>query len=96
MPQIYARIDEADYKQIQQKAAEFGINTSIYVRQVLKDSLRKTSRIEPAVDPLKAIRSLIPIMVEVLGRTQNVSQPTVDKMIEVLLKKYDQQVSACN
>jgi len=91
MDKILLRIEEAESKQIQKKAAELGLTTSAYIRQVLKDSLKNSNRKEPP-DSIKATRALVHVVSEALGRTQNASPEAIEKLSKILLKKFDQEV----
>lgn len=89
MPRILINIPELEATEIKTKAASFGLSMSAYTRQVLKDSLRRNGNNEMTV-VLRAIRKLIPILAEALGRAQRVDAQTVQKLSQILLKQYDQ------
>ena len=92
MAQILLRIQDEEYKQIKQKAVDLGLTTSAYIRQILRESLRKTNPKEQKVDNLKKdIRALVPVLAEALGRTLNTSQESVEKLSPILLKIYDKE-----
>jgi len=88
MPKILINIQEEDTLEIKKKAASFGLTTSAYIRQVLKDSLRKKNNNEQATTA-RTIRRLIPVLAEAFGRTHNASPETINKLEQILLKKYD-------
>ena len=90
MGQILLRIEDTELKQIQKKAQDLGLTTSAYVRQVLKDAHRSPPKNQPVELP-GAVRRLIPVMAEALGRTQNATPEAIDKLTKILLKKYDQE-----
>ncbi len=89
MPKILISIQDEDARAIKKKAASLGLTTSAYIRQVLKDSLRKQSRPDSQAVAL-AVRRLIPVLVQALGRTQNASSQATEKLKQILLKEYDQ------
>jgi len=91
MAKILIRIDDAGSNQIKKKAADLGLTTSAYIRQVLKDSL-KTKRKDHAELSLKLVRANVIVMAEALGRTLNASPETTDKLKKTLLKIFDQEV----
>lgn len=91
MAQIHIFIDDAEAKQIQKKAADLGVSTSAYIRKVLKDSQRNTTRTEQP-DTIKAARALVIVQAEALGRTQNASPEATDKLKKTLLKIFNQEV----
>ncbi len=91
MAKILLRIDDAESEEIKKKAAELGLTTSAFIRQVLKHSLRKSSKQETA-KTLKFVRALVHVVAEALGRTQNAPPEAVEKLAQILLKKFDQEV----
>jgi plasmid stability protein len=94
MPDILIRnIEVTDYKKIQEKASELGLSANAYIRQVLKNSLKKFAKQEPA-DTLKAARALVPVLAEALGRTQNANPEAIEKLAKILLKKFDQEAGS--
>ena len=91
MAKILLRIDDAESKQIQKKAAELGLTTSAFIRQVLKDSINKSQKNKPDIH-LKIARAKIVVIAEALGRTQNATPEAIEKLSKILLKKFDQEV----
>lgn len=91
--QILLRIDDAESKLLQKKAAELGLSTSAFVRQILKDSLRKSTSQEPAYASLKNARAQVVVLAEAIGRTtQGVSPEATEKLKKTLLRIFDQEV----
>ena len=72
MPQVLVRLAETESNQIQQKATEFGLTKPAFIRQIIREYLRKSSQKEQPADNLKKeIRAIIPILAQAIGRTQN-------------------------
>ena len=90
MARIVINIPDDEAEEIKTKAVSLGVSTSIYTRQVLKDSLRRKGNNEATVT-LRAIRKLIPILAEALGRTLKADDQSVQKLSQILLDKYDQR-----
>jgi len=90
MAQIHFFIDDAEYKQIQEKAKGTGLTFSAYARHVLRNSLRKSTPQE-SVEGLKAARILTSVMAEAFGRTQRASPEDTNKLKQVLLRIFDQE-----
>ena len=66
-------------------------NFRFFIRQILKDSLKKSTRNEPT-DSHKSTRALVHVLAEAIGRTQNVSPENTEKLTKILLKKFDREV----
>ena len=107
MVQILFRIEEPEATQLQQIAESFGLSKAAFVRQIVKEHLRKTKQKEQPVNNLKHIRALIPIIAQALGRTQmllvkgapeedakilTVPEKEIEELSESLLQLYDQGV----
>ena len=107
MPQILLRVDETEFKLLQEKSSEFGLSKAAFVRQIVKEHLRKAKQKEQPVYNLKHIRALIPIIAQALGRTQmllvkgateedakvlTVPEKEIEELSESLLQLYDQGV----
>lgn len=90
MARIVINIPDNEAEEIKTKAVSLGVSTSTYTRQVLKDSLRRKGNNEATVT-LRAIRKLIPILAEALGRTLKADDQSVQKLSQILLDKYDQR-----
>ena len=91
MDQIHLRLDEEDSKLIQKKAAEFGLSTNAFIRQIIKDYLRNSTR-KTEADGFKSDRAMVKVLAEALGRTQNVPPESIEKLSQILLKKFDKEV----
>ena len=93
MVQFLIRIEEPEAEQIKQKAAEFGLSSSAFIRQIVKASLRKETKKEQVPDNLKKnIRALVSVLAEAFGRTTKDYHPDkVAKLSQILLKVYDQE-----
>ena len=89
MARIIINIPDDEAEEVKTKAASLGVSTSTYTRQVLKDSLRRKGNNEATVT-LRAIRKLVPILAEALGRTLKADDQSVQKLSQLLLDKYDQ------
>jgi hypothetical protein len=84
-------ISDDEYADIKKKAEGAGLSVSAYVRTVIKNASPKvqdTGRIDTL---LKAMRALVFTQAEALGRTQNASPEAVEKLIKVLLERYDKE-----
>ena len=90
MAQIHFFIEDAEYKQIQEKAKSFGVTISAYTRMVLRNSFKKPTQQEPT-EALKATRALVPVLAEALGRTLRASSEDTEKLSQILIKKFDQE-----
>lgn len=90
MARIVINIPDNEAEEIKTKAVSLGVSTSTYTRQVLKDSLRRKGNNEATVT-LRAIRKLIPILAEALGRTLKADDQSVQRLSQLLLDKYDQR-----
>ena len=89
MAQIVFTLPDNEQQELKQKATSLGLTTSGYLRQIIRDSQQKKPRQDiHAVS--QAIRRLIPVLVIAMGKTQNQSQQTIDKLTQFLLKEYDQ------
>jgi hypothetical protein len=92
MAQIHLIVEEAESKLIKQKATEQGLNTSAYIRQVLKDSWRKTNRRDQG-EHIIAARALVFVLAEVFERVYNAAPKERDSLLKSMLEKFDQKVS---
>ena len=90
MARIVINLPDDEAVEIKTKATSFGLSLPAYTRQVLKDSLRRKGNNEATVT-LRAIRKLIPILAEALGRTLKADTQSVEKLSQLLLDKYDQR-----
>ena len=90
MARIVINIPDDEAEEIKTKAVSLGVSTSTYTRQVLKDSLRRKGNNEATVT-LRAIRKLVPILAEALGRTLKADDQSVQRLSQILLDKYDQR-----
>ena len=90
MARIVINIPDDEAAEIKAKAASFGLSLPAYTRQILKDSLRRKGNNEATVT-LRAIRKLIPILAEALGRTLKADDQSIQKLSQLLLNKYDQR-----
>jgi plasmid stability protein len=89
MARILINIPDEEAEEIKTRALSLGVSAPAYARQVLKDSLRRKGNNEATVT-LRAIRKLIPILAEALGRTLKADQQSVQKLSQLLLEQYDQ------
>ena len=73
MPQILLRVDETEFKQLQEKSTEFGLSKAAFIRQIIREYFRKSVKEEQPVNDLKKeIRALSPVLAQAIGRTQNI------------------------
>jgi plasmid stability protein len=91
MDQIHLRLEEEDSKQIQKKASELGVSTNAFLRQIIKNYLRNTGRKNQS-DSLKADRAMVKVLADGLGRMLKASPQDTEKLSQILLKKFDQEV----
>jgi len=91
MDQIHLRLDEEDYKLIQKRADEFGLTTNAFLRQIVKNYLKNSTR-KTEADGFKGDRAMVKVLAEALGRTQGAKPEEVEKLSQLLLKKFDQEV----
>ena len=94
MPQILLRVDETEFKQIEEKSSEFGLSKAAFIRQIIMEFFRKsTSKEQLPESNLKYNRALVQVMAEALGRTtKEYNQERTEKLSQTLLKIYDQKV----
>jgi hypothetical protein len=94
MAQILLRVDETEFKQIEEKSSEFGLSKAAFIRQILRESFRKSTQKEQLPESnLKYNRALVQVMAEALGRTtKEYNQERTEKLTQTLLKIYDQKV----
>jgi hypothetical protein len=100
MLQILIRIEESEAKQIQDKATEFGLSKTAFIRQILREYLRKPAQKEQPVNDPKYVRALIPVLAEALCWTQNqvlkedekVIPKEIKELSNYLIKLYDKEV----
>ena len=88
---LIRKVDETDYKKLQEKAAELGLSTTVFIRQILKDYLKKSNR-KNELDAHKAHRASVHVLAEAFGRTQGASPEATEKLKKMLLKIFDQEV----
>ncbi len=91
MDQIHLRLDEEDSKQIQKKAAEFGLSTNAFIRQIIKNYLRNSTR-KTEADGFKGDRAMVKVLADGLGRMLKASPEDTEKLSQILLKKFDKEV----
>ena len=89
MAKVLFNLPDQEHVELKKKATSLGLTSSGYIRQILKDSLRKKTRQDSQAVSL-AIRRLIPVLAQALGRTQNVDRQAIEKLTQILLKEYDQ------
>jgi vacuolar-type H+-ATPase subunit C/Vma6 len=92
MAQIHLIVEEEESKLIKQKAAEQGLNTSAYIRHVLRDSWRKTNRRDQGENVITT-RALVFVLAEAFSRVYKASPKEADSLLKSLLEKFDQRVS---
>ena len=85
-------MEDKESDQIKKKAAALGLSVSAYVRQILRDSIRKSTQENPADTSLKNARAQVVVLAEALGRTQKATPEVTDKLIKTLLRIFDQEV----
>ena len=87
MLQILLRVDETEYKQLQEKSTEYGLSKAAFIRQIVREHFRKaTQKEEPANDFKKEIRAIIPVLAQAIGRTQNILVGQVKSSPDVVEK----------
>ena len=89
MAKVLFNLPDQEHVELKKKAASLGLTTSGYMRQILKDSLRKKTRQDGQAVSI-AIRRLVPVLAQAWGRTQNVDRQAIEKLTQILLKEYDQ------
>jgi len=80
--------DEQD--KLRAKAKSLGLSVSAYVRQVVRDSLRRDPEARDA-KLLRGMRAVIPVLAEALGRGQ-ASREQIEANVKALLERYDREV----
>jgi len=90
MAQIHFFIDDAEYKQIQEKAKSVGMTTAAFARYVLKDAV-KNPRKDQIDHVYKNARILISVMAEAFGRTHGASPEDTGKLKQTLLRIFEQE-----
>lgn len=91
MDQIHLRLEKEEAKLIQKKAADFGLTTNAFIRQIIKDYLKNSGRQE-AEYAQKADRALVKVVAEAIGRGLKASPEDTEKLSQILLKKFDKEV----
>jgi plasmid stability protein len=89
MAKVLFNLPDQEHAELKKKATSLGLTTSAYIRQILRDSPHKKSRPDSQAVSL-AIRRLIPVLAQALGRTQNADRQAIEKLTQILLKEYDQ------
>jgi hypothetical protein len=92
MAKVLFNLPDQEYAELKKKAQSFGLTTAAFIRYLLKNSKIKEKDDQTIQE---AIRRLIPIIVEALGRTQNVQPEAVNKLTDILVKKYDLEEKQC-
>jgi len=102
MKQVLIRLEDANYEEIKQMAGKFGLSCSAFLRQIVRENLRKNKKIEAQPENFKkSIRALVPVLAESLGwkrnfrfpwQPQNASREETEKLSKFLLEKYDQEM----
>ena len=73
------------------RAKSLGLSVSAYVRQVVRDSLKRDPEAREA-KLLRGMRAIIPALAEGLGRSRNESPEQIEKLVQVLLARYDREL----
>ncbi|MFH0754433.1 MAG: hypothetical protein V2A70_07700 [Candidatus Omnitrophota bacterium] len=89
MAKVLFNLPDQEYIELKTKATSLGLTSSGYIRQILKDSLQKKPRQNDLATSI-AVRKLIPVLAQALGRTQNVNRQAIEKLTQILLREYDQ------
>ena len=92
MAKFLFSLPDNEYAELKKKAQSLGLTTAAFIRQLLKDGQNK----EKDQTIKDALRILIPIIVEALGRTQNAQPEAINKLTDILVKKYDLEEKQCN
>ena len=83
---------EADEQaKLRAKAKSLGVSVSAYVRQVVRDSLKRDPEARDA-KLLRGMRAVIPALAEAFGRTQRADAEQIEKLAEALLARYDREL----
>ena len=91
MDQLHLRLDEEDSKLLQKRAAEFGLSTTAFIRHIIKNYLRNSTRKNEA-DGFKGDRAMVKVLAEAIGRGLKASPEDTEKLSQILLKKFDKEV----
>lgn len=81
--------DEQD--KLRAKAKSLGLSVSAYVRQVVRDSLRRDPEAKEA-KLLRGMRAVIPVLAETSGRAQRLPREEIEALAKALLDRYDREV----
>jgi len=81
--------DEQD--KLRSKATSLGVSVSAYVRQVVRDSLKRDPEAREA-KLLRGMRAVIPVLAETSGRAQQLPREEVEALTKVLLERYDREL----
>lgn len=81
--------DEQD--KLRAKAKSLGLSVSAYVRQVVRDSLRRDPEAKDA-KLLRGVRAVIPVLAETSGRAQRLPREEIEALAKTLLERYDREV----
>jgi len=73
------------------RAKSLGLSVSAYVRQVVRDSLKRDPEAREA-KLLRGMRAVIPAFAEGLGRNRNESPEQIEKLVQALLARYDREL----
>ncbi len=80
-----------EQNKLRSKAKSLGVSVSAYVRQVVRDSLRRDPEARDA-KLLRGIRAIIPVLAEGFGRDQKLPREQIEGLAKALLERYDREV----
>ena len=92
MPKISFNLSDDEKRKLELKAQSLGLTTSGFLRQIITHSLKKQRNSDETQKTVKAIRGLIPVLSEALGRTQGAADKQIAKLTKILLDTYDRGV----
>jgi hypothetical protein len=81
--------DEQD--KLRARAKSLGVSVSAYVRQVVRDSLKRDPEAKDA-KLLRGMRAVIPVLAEGFGRDQKLPREEIEALAKTLLERYDREI----
>lgn len=91
MLNIALTLEPDEQEKLRAKAKSLGVSVSAYVRQVVRDSLKRDPEAREA-KLLRAMRALVPTLAEAFGKTQKAGDELTAKLATVLLERYDREI----
>ena len=92
MPKVTCNLDKETHQKIDKRAFSLGLTTSVYVRTLVISSLKRQEETLSLNDIHKSIGALIPAMVELIARVENIKSSEVrQRLNEICFRKWKQQ-----